>query len=166
MLPVKLPYYPKVQAYLTETRFGTKMIDHPTIYDSPLPGKFILKVDTLNSIEDLVGYECFMCRDLMLNILAGECKDDYNELVASFYTRFPKFRAYMNESYSFGDNDTPIIDRAILPLRRMVDEYSTAMMQTLHDMGGKYLLRTHDYLYYAFNVKPDIKALKGATIIC
>lgn len=164
---VKLPYYPQDIVYLSETRFGAKKISKPRIYETPLSGRFVVKVDTLKSLSPLIGDEVFCERDLLFDIVSGETETgDYNKLVSSFYHKYKGFMSYVNDRYHYGDDTVPIIDRSVLPLRQEVNNYSSEMSAKLSNMGGKFLVNTHDYLYYMFRTKPDITDFEGVTLIC
>lgn len=162
---VKLPYYPGILAISKETSSGVQEINIPDIYNKPLPnGKVIVRVDLLEALRDIFGDSAFIYRDCVYKVIAYN--DNLNDLFASYYRRFPTFRAYVNEVYAFGDNSVPIIDRVVNPLREKVKENGVSVYETLYNMGGKYLLRTHEYLYFAFNTKPNVNCIKGAVCIC
>ena len=167
MLQVKLPYYPKITATATETRFGVMEISHPQIYETPIQGRVIVKLDTLKCLEDLLGKECFVSRVFIYSILAGSSnKYDVNELLASFYRRYPTVTKYVNEKYNYGDNEVPLFDRCVLPLRREVDEYGENMYNLLSGLGGKFLVKTHDILYFAYKNGDEVSRVKGVELIC
>ena len=116
MLPIKLPYYPKIEATCRETRFGAMEISVPTVYDKPVAGKVIVKVDTLECLRELLGDDCFICRELLYTILAGEHEFyDVNDVFASYYRKYKPVTAYVNEKYYYGDASVPILERSILP---------------------------------------------------
>lgn len=167
MLQVKLPYYPKIEATMSETKFGAIETTEPKIYDRPINGKIIVKVDTLDCLRELLGDECFICRELLYTILAGE-HQIYNceEVLASFYRKYSKITEYINEKYYYGDESVPLLERAVLPLREKVNDYYSKVVEQLSNSGGKYLLHTHDYVYYAFNTSAKLPDIKGAEIIC
>lgn len=167
MLPVKLPYYPKLQATMIETRFGVLEISLPKTYDKPLANKIIVRVDTLECLRSQLGDECFICRELLYTILAGQHEIyDPNDVLASYYRKYKPFTEYVNDKYYFGDDSIPILERVALPLRESVNEYRNTVMDKLGKLGGKYLVQTHDYVYYSFNVKPNLEGIEGVTVIC
>ena len=49
MLQVKLPYYPHVIATYKETAFGAIEVNPADVYDTPIEGIRILKIDLLES---------------------------------------------------------------------------------------------------------------------
>ena len=167
MSPVKLPYYPKVQATMHVTRFGAVEISESRIYNTPIPGKVILRVDCLDCLRDKFGDDCFICRELFYTILSGEHPIyNANEILASYYRKYKTFTDYVNDRYFYGDASIPLLERCALPLRERVDAYKNEMMQYLSDMGGKFLIQTCDFLYYAFNSTARIPEVKGAKVIC
>ena len=132
-----------------------------------MSGRFVIKVDTLKCLTPLIGDEVFNERDSLFDIVSGETEEGiYNELVSSFYNKYKGFMSYVNDRYFYGDDMVPIIERSVLPLRQKVDEYSKELSTKLSNMGGKFLISTHDYLYYMFRTKPDITDFEGVTLIC
>lgn len=167
MFPVKLPYYPKLNAQQKETRFGAIEITPADIYTQPIEGKKIIRVDLLYCLRDTVGPECFINRKFLYYILSGEPEScTVEELFASFYRRYPTLRTYVNDCYYFRNPEVPIVDRCVLPLRKKVNEYKDEMMQLLSSNGGKYLALSRDYLYYAFNDKLQLPDLEGVLYTC
>ena len=145
-IPVKLPYYPGVQAYQSATSSGVLEISTPDIYDKPLPnGKYLVKLDTLTILEDVLGESALIYRDLVYSIIAGT--NQLNDLVASFYRRYPTFRTFVNDIFYYGDNSIPVTDRVVSALREKVFDYHSAMRERLDLAGGKFLVSTHEYIY-------------------
>lgn len=152
---------------MSETRFGAQEISTPNIYDKPVAGKVIVKVDCLNCLRDILGDDCFICRELLYTILAGQHPDfDVNDVFASYYRKYKKVTEYVNEKYYYGDESLPILERSILPLREKVNTYRDEMFQLLNNSGGKYLVQTHDYIYFAFIENAKLPDIKGAEVIC
>lgn len=139
----------------------------PKIYEVPLQGRVIARVDKLKCLINVLGSECFVYREYIYNILSGGNESyDLNKMFASIYRRYPKVSEYVSNLYYYGDASIPIIDRCIKPLREMVDNYGKHMYETLTSYGGKYLVQTHDILYFSFLKDDKIKELKGVDIIC
>lgn len=91
---------------------------------------------------------------------------DVNDVFASYYRKYKKITEYVNNIYYFGDSSIPILERSILPLREQVNKYRDETLQYLDNVGGKYLVQTHDFLYFAFNSQAKIPEIKGAKKIC
>lgn len=164
-LQVKLPYYPNILAVVSETNTGVQEISIPEIYNKPLAnGKIIVRVDCLRCLDNVFDNAAFIYRDIIYNIIAG--KGDTCDAVSSCYRRFKEFREYVNNCYFFGDDSVPIVDRLVDPMRESVNDYMSQCKQMLSAMGGKYLITTHSYVYFAFNNKPNIDNIKGAITVC
>ena len=167
MSQVKLPYYPKVEAQMHVTPFGAVEISVPQIYDTPLQNKVIVKVDTLCCLDDVFTNECFICRDFLYAIMAGDYrKYNITDVFASYYRRFSSVREYVNDRYFYGDNEVPMLERCILPLRERVNSFKDKTVDLMCGAGGKYLTHTHDYLYFSFSPSATIPEYKGVEIIC
>jgi len=142
-------------------------ISEPTIYDKPVIGKVILRVDTLDCLRNILGDDCFICRELLYTILAGDhVIYNVNDVFASYYRKFKPVREYVNNLYFYGDNTIPILERSILPLREKVNNYRKEVIETVCGCGGKFLVQTHDYVYFAFIPTAKLPDIKGAKIIC
>lgn len=166
MLERKAPYYPRVILTSTETRFGAIESNNPTLYDTPLSDKIILKVDTLDVLKDIWGETILMSREKTYKLVSGHATDDeYRKLLASYYAKYSGFCNYVTDKYVFGDNSIPLISRIVDPVRKMIDTHSSNVAGILVSNGGKFLMRTHDYLYYAFRTS-DIPEIRGSTRIC
>ena len=168
MLQVKLPYYPKIEATGHATSFGVMEVEESKVYNKPLPNnKIIVRVDALDCLRDLLGDEPFICRELLYSVVAyADTKYDPQKVFASYYRKYKKVTAYVNESYIYGNDEIPLFERTMLPLRSKINAYKDDTRKKLEGMGGKYLVESKDFLYYAFNVKPDVTDLRGACIIC
>lgn len=101
-------------------------------------------------------------------MISGSCdtQQDHEELFASYYRCYKSVMTYINDKYYYGDNNLPLIPRTLEPLRKMIDEEYDNVSRQLSDAGGKYLLHTHDYVYFAFRNKENIPNLKGLKVIC
>lgn len=166
-LPVKLPYYPAVNATQTETRFGSLEISCPQIYESPLPnGKKIVRYDMLTAVRKLWGENCFLYRDNIYKIVSGSCENDafHYELFASYYRRYKGIRKYVNDLYYYGNKEVPIVIRTLLPIREILNEHNIEMQTKLKDMGGKFLVSTHEYIYFAFVQGMDLPDWEGIKV--
>lgn len=168
MSQVKLPYYPQTIAQQHVTPFGVRIVDQATVYDKPLTnGKHLVRVDALSTLYDTLGEEPFICRELTFKVLSGDDREyDLQKVFASYYRKYPKITEYVNNIYVYGNNMVPMFERAIKPLRNQIDKYKSDCMEYLQNHGGKYLVDSKDYIYYAFNTLPDLSQFNGVTIIC
>lgn len=138
----------------------------PEVYNKPIPNKIILRIDTLDCLRSLLGDECYMYRDFLYAILAGEDPVyDVNKLLASFYRKYPKFTEYVNDKYFYGNDSESMVDKVLKPLREKVNEYRAERVNYITGVGGKYLIQTHDFLYFAFMPYAKLPELEG-TLIC
>lgn len=92
--------------------------------------------------------------------------DNCEDILFSYYRKFKTVRALVNEQYFYYDDTTPINDRIMKQLRDVVNAYGIEVRNQLERSGGKYLIYTHDYMYYAFQPSMPIPVLKGGTLIC
>ena len=167
MLPIKIPYYPHVQATLTETVFGAVEISCPEIYETALTNKIIVRVDLLECLRPLWGDNCQIYRCLLYRLVSGSCsEDDHRKLFASFYRKYKPITAYVNNLYNYGEKQIPIVERTLSAIRELINTYREEVMLELSAKGGKYLVATHDYLYYAFTPGVVLPNIKGAKVIC
>mgnify|MGYP001048602589 CR=1 FL=1 len=163
---VKLPYC-RVEVQVTETPFGVMEIDNPKVYDTPIPNRVIYRLDLLDILRDRLDTQCFDCRVLLYNMLAGNHGAyDCNEIFLSYYRKFPSFRKLVNDAYYYGDETASIFDRVVKPLREELNAHSENMHKILESAGGKYLIATHDKLYYGFKFQEMIPETLGGVVIC
>lgn len=162
----KAVYYPDIILTTTETRFGAKEIDKPTLYDKPIPGKVIVKVDTLDILKDIWGVTILMSRDKVYRLVSGNVSDEeYRALICSYYRKYSSFCNYVTDKYIFGDKNIPLVRRIIEPARELISLHTDEVIRILEQSGGKYLTTTHDYLYYAY-MHDKIPEVRGMTLIC
>lgn len=165
--PVKIPYYPNVQATLTETTFGAVEISCPEIYETALKNKIIVRVDLLECLRPIWGNDCQIYRCLLYKLVSGSCSEDvHRKLFASFYRKYKSITLYVNNLYNYGEKDIPIILRTITPIRELINNYRQEVMDVCSSCGGKYLTATHDYIYYAFVPGASLPNIKGVKVIC
>lgn len=167
MSVVKLPYYPQMIANESKTLFGVTEIDCPAIYDTPINNRIILRIDTLECLKDEFDSSMFVNRDFLYALLSGQTSPyNYNELLQSFYRCQPKFMEHVNQVYFYGDNDIPIVNRILLPLRKRIDDYTLSIKELFDATHNKFLVQTHDYLYYSVYDKDSVPDVKGMIFIC
>lgn len=162
-----MPYYPKEVVYLDETRFGVKILSNPMLYEKPIDGRTIVRVDTLKCLSDVVGQSLCSDRNRLFGLVSGLLPADMlGEKILECYKDFPEFRIYVNDKYTFGNEDQAIVDRVIMPLVNMVNDQTVYISDMLNNKGGKFLANTHDYLYFSFRTKPEALDCKGVEFIC
>lgn len=168
MLEQKAPYYPNVNLISTETRFGAVESNVPSLYDKPVPNKKIVRVDILDILCDYWGETILMSRDKVYRLVSGSINDDkYRDLLCSYYLKYSSFCNYVTEKYIFGDKDVPLIRRIIEPAREIISLHKNEVCNTLIAAGGKYLMETHDYVYFAFaSNNTSIPDVRGMIVIC
>lgn len=142
-------------------------ISKPNLYDTPLSGRIIVKVDLLSCLTSIWGEACQIYREPLYKIVSGSCtEEEHNALIASFYRRFPEVTEYINNLFYYGEKSIPINQRVVSAIAEIVEEYKNTVLTTLTNAGGKYLVLTHDYVYFSFIKKPELSELKGVNFIC
>lgn len=165
MSEVKLPYYPQVQATMSASPFGVPEISCPTIYDTPLSNKFILRIDLLAPLTRLMGDECMRNRAKLYELVSGNTVEP-RKLLKSYYSKFPMFREFVNDEFYFGDTSKDIYDRILAHMQRTINDCANETQDACILTGGKYLVMTHDFLYYAYKSRHAIPKVVGGTVIC
>lgn len=166
MYQVKLPYC-RIMATMSATPFGVQEVDCPKVYDKPIPNKVIMRVDALEILHDRFDDSCFICRDILYALFSGS-KGFYNceDIFYSYYKKFASFRRVINDAYYYGNDSIPLFDRVVYPIRSELDKHKLEISDQLKNSGGKFLLNTHDYIYYAYPVGATIPDVIGGTKIC
>lgn len=163
MPQVKLPYY-RITVPTHVTHFGVPEVECKNLYDKAVPDKVIVRVDNLNCLRGKLDDSCFICREILYNMLAGN--KDYQTILMSYYRKFQSFRILVNDAYYYGDDTIPIVERVLLPLRQEINEFAQKTSGKLKDAGGKYLVLSHDYLFYAFHDSSRVPEIEGAKYVC
>ena len=167
MYAVKLPYYPSVVSMANETRFGVLEITTPTIYEKPIEGMKIVRVDALECLRDVLGETLVSSRSSLYKLISGNCGvEDYRELLAEYYKKYPEVTNFINEVYDYGNNDIPIDKQVASRLLDLVNNNCRDVITSLTSLGGKYLITTHLYMYFKFAEVADTPDLKGVKVIC
>lgn len=168
MLQVKLPYYPYVMATYTETAFGAVEVNPADVYNTPIEGMRILKIDLLESIRDCVGSNAMLYRDLLYKLVAGSCSsmEEHLLLFESSYRRYAVFTGYVNDLFYYGESSVPLVARVLNELRDKINKQKDSITELVLSSGGKYLLHTHDYLYFGFKGNVTIPDIDGSSVIC
>ena len=164
MSQVKLPYYPQIQAIMSVSPFGVQEINLKDIYNHPIPNKTVVRIDLLESLRDTLGDACMFNRDILYRMCSGG--DNCEALLLSYYRKFRTVRSLVNEQYFYYDDTAPINDRIFKSLREIINAYGAEVMDKMEASGGKYLVSTHDFVYFAFNLSMPVPVVKGGTLIC
>lgn len=166
MFQVKLPYC-KTMATVSETPFGVQELDCPKVYDKPIPNKIILKVDILDLLHDRFDEPCFYYRDILYALFSGsKGYYDCNNIFMSYYRKFPSFRRIINDAFYYGDDSVPLFERVVYPIRQELNNHTAETIETLRNSGGKFLINTHDYVYFAFPIGSAVPDILGGEKIC
>ena len=164
----RAPYYPQIQIEEKEARFGTVVTNYPNLYENPIKGKTIYKVDLLTCLKDLWGSNILMSRDYTYYLVSGNCSDEkYKSIIKSYYRKFIAFGNYINHIFIFGDKSIPYIRRIVEPARSLLNEYYDIVCEDITINGGKYLMRTNEYVYFAMVENVEFEtSLEGVKLVC
>lgn len=163
---VKLPYWPGEKVEVTQTRFGNQEISKPHLYDTAIPGKHIVRIDLMECLRPILGSNCLYARKRLYDFISGNSDDETRrKLLAHYYRKHKDITLYINELCLYGEEDVDLLETVQANLKQTIDEYTRKVMSTLDAMGYKYLVTTHNYLYYASRSTIELSLL-GAEIIC
>lgn len=171
MLSRKAVYYPKIVYAETTTAFGALESSCPDLYDKPIssrPNLCIVKLDALASLREIWGNNILQARPFLYELVSGNCSNArMYELIQSLYQKYSAFANYVTEVILFGDTNVPEVTRLFAPVRSMIDSYAMSSINMGKACGGKFLLRTHDYVYLAYegDVHDLYKDVAGVTFI-
>ena len=167
MFAVKLPYYPTATVMGYQTRYGMVEVDDPTIYDKPIAGRKLAKVDTIVCLDKLFGAMAVIHRNYLYDAVAGNMTDsDIRCMICKFYRTLPAFRKIVNDKYFYADAGDELYDSV---LKYVLGTYTSGAEQLAcryKTYGAKELLRTHGYIYYSLHKVSELPVEKGVTIIC
>lgn len=139
----------------------------PKLYETPLVGKVIVRVDLLRCLDTVWGTDCQIYRKLLYKIVSGSCtEEEHRQLFASYYRKYNKITNYVNNQYHYGETNVDIIVRTIGPIRELINEHWIKVSTELSNAGGKFLCTTHDYIYFVFKPGVTIPDMNGVKIIC
>ena len=153
-------YYPGKTLIIEQTRFGMPKIPNISLYQQPVAGKTILKVDLLESLRTIWGDGLLLGRDYAYILVSGDgvTDDRYREILTSCYKRFAAFANYCDECYYFGDQTLSLHERFLQPVRELLD-HERAVLSTY----GRVLAESDGYMYLAFPKDEYPKDLKGVS---
>lgn len=169
MSSVKMPYYPQMTVTQRKTRFGVSEIYPRDLYDTPIAGRYIVRVDLLYALLEQWGDKWLCARETTYELVSGN-RDDTAcaKLLASYYRKYSAITEHVNSLYAImGNTEKPLVTIVLHDALEQIRQYEDFVMRYLGDRGGKFLVSTHDYVYYAFRSKPEeFSDLKGVTVIC
>lgn len=164
---VKLPYLPKIPINSTETCFGVSEIDQPKIYETTPLDRTIIRVDLLDCLHSIFSPVCFLYRDLLYKIVScsGLTHEEYQNLFASFYRRHYCVCLFVNEFYFFAPNpEVPLIDLVSTELLNKVGDYRKKILNEFDQLGAKFLVETHLYIYFAVKDFAPFENIPGVVL--
>lgn len=166
MYAVKLPYYPSITAHASQTRYGMIEVDRYTIYDKPISGRKLARVDTLYCLKDIFGVVVHMHRNYLYRILAGTLPDtDIKRALCMFYRTIPAFRRLVNDMYYYGEN-TDLFDSVLKHILTVYHSRVEQLLNTYQECHAKELMHTHGYVYYSLHKVTSLPETEGVRIIC
>ena len=167
---VKMPYYPQILVTQRKTRFGVSEIQPQDLYENPITGKYIVRVDLLYSLQDLWGSKWLSARNMTYELISGNRDDNAcARLLASYYRKYAEVAEHINNLDAFvGDAEASLSQLVLEEAVKTVKNYELESSLYLSNRGGKYLVSTHAYLYFAFRSNPSaiLDNLEGAVLIC
>lgn len=167
MCIVKLPYYPEEEIDMITTRRGVVEISKPNLYEKPIKNKYIVRIDLQDALRPILGSNCVTARSRLYNFLSGKYDDaDCYATLAGYYRRHSDATRYINNVVNYEDTDQPLAELVMQRLSSAISDYCQTVMNSYLSCGGKLLVRTHNYIYFAFNFKPDVEYSEGVKLIC
>ena len=156
---VRAMYYPNTNLIIEQTRFGMPKTLNISLYQRPIEGKTIVKVDLLNSLSDKWGENMLRDRRRVYQLVSGDgvSDHDYRRILTSFYKRFAAFANYCDDCYYFGDVSKSLHARFLEPIH----EYLNTEREIFHCYGGRFLAESEGYMYFAFNKGMQPTGMKG-----
>lgn len=151
---------------MTKTPLGALILEpRSDLYDNPLEGKKIVRVDALICIKKFWGRNILFDRELVFRLVSGDCDDRlYRKTLKSVYKRFRDFADYADDKLIFGDPKESDITKIIKPVRTAINEQIQNTERLLSAAGGKFLVCSKDYVYFAF-LHDNIPQLEGMKVI-
>lgn len=167
MSSIKLPYHPEIVSQVHVTRFGVSEITTPLVYETPIEGKILVRVDLMETLREVLGDSALHARSTTYSIVSGNCDDELlQQRMASYYRKYAKVTRYVNDVYDKGSVEQPLIQQVLEDLRSRVSKYTETVSALMDESHGKYLVTTHLYSYYAFTNRVNIPELRGLKFIC
>ena len=156
---VRATYYPNTMLTIESTRFGMPKTLNISLYQKPIAGKTIVKIDLLQCLADIWGDNVLFDRKRVYQLVSGDgiSTKDYKRILTSFYKRFAAFANYCDDCYYFGDLSKPLHARFLEPLTQRI----STEREIVHSYGGKFLAESEGYMYVAFPKRSQPTSMKG-----
>lgn len=152
------------------TRFGAIESDSPHIYEKHFSQGSIIRLDLLDAIECKVGAEVIdEFRDQLYAVISGspsiETNEEYQNLFEYIYLNYHGFRMWIEEAYSFLEEDANPITAYIEPLRVLINNHKLDLKDMVTQTGAIFLKETHDYIYIMYRHQdiPDLSPFRTVT---
>lgn len=168
MSTLKLKYL-RMEMTTNKSPFGVEECEDPLVYEKyadMLQDRVIIKVDALNSLKVMLDKGMFIDRDSLYCLVSGsvESNMDYSLLLESYYKKFVAFANYIDASIMFEDSERNLLQNIMIPIRNTIESYKVDMKSIISEAGGKLVLDTHDYLYFAFKAD-EYTPIDGVEIV-
>ena len=165
-MSANLPYYPQVAYTTTTNQLGLDDISVPEIYETPLPGKTIIRVDLLRGVPG-INVEDHNLRTTFYNLLTLDMnRDSKNIMFKKLYNNSPEFRRYVKEVDVYTEHTLPLEKRVCDDIKKRVSKVRETFLPD-YKSTYKYLIETNGYVYYAaFSVTLALPELYGVKYIC
>ena len=106
------------------------------------------RVDLLVSLREIWGSNICNTRGLLYKLVAGTKSDtELHSLLKYFYIRHPAFTNFVNQAYYFGNQETALIRRIVVPARERIVNYQSVCMEHAAEAGVEVVGVSEDYLY-------------------
>jgi hypothetical protein len=127
-----------------------------------------LKVDTLFGLWGVVDNTMFENRNLLYQLVSGDCGDrDYKDLMISFYRRHIKFADYVERRVLFDrDCEDNLVRGLIKPLRDKIAVYEYDIALKMQRVKATYMANDLDYSYFLLTQDKYPTDIRGCTVIC
>lgn len=166
-------YYPQIELTEKKTLYGAIESNEPTLYDTKLTeyNYPILKVDLLVPCKYKWGENIMTSRDLLYILVSHGCDvtaERYSKIFQSYCKKYVAFFNYVMDETMFGNSEVPWIYRVMHPVRESIENYRKYVddkVRNAPDTKVRFLMHTHDYVYYAYLRGKPID-IEGGTIIC
>lgn len=141
---VRAMYYPGMTLTIDQTPYGMTVTSPISLYQQPVRGKAILKVDLLTVVAQKWGTNMTLNRNSVWCLVSGMgvTEAQYRELLLSCYRRFAAFANYCDDCYYFGDYHLSLHARFLAPIQALINEYREQV-----STKGRVLAEDEGYLY-------------------